>query len=126
MGTFMATKRNEYSSKKVREMRKHRRDMKPKKDFVSPETLQIKLGDLVAAGHMKIKGFKKLGVEVEDKGLTADIKKYNMEFNSHVEKEFGDSPHLMGYLQSANDADPRYRLRGWFNEDGTLRIEIVK
>lgn len=125
MGTFMATKRNEYSSKKVREMRKHRRDMKPKKDFVSPETLQIKLGDLTAAGHMKIIGFKKLGVEVQDM-QTADIKKYNMEFNSHVEKDFGDSPHLMGYLQSANDTDPRYRLRGWFNEDGTLRIEIVK
>jgi hypothetical protein len=126
MGTFMATKRNEYSSKKVREMRKHRRDMKPKKDFVSPEQLQFRLGDLTAAGHMKIMGFKKLGIEVENITPTSDVKKYNMEFNAWIEKDFGDSPHLMGYLQSANDTDPRYRLRGWFNEDGTLRIEIVK
>jgi len=122
----MATKRNEYSSKKVREMRKHRKDMKPKKDFVSPEQLQFRLGDLTAAGHMKIVGFKKLDVEVENITSRSDVKKYNMEFNVWVEKDFGDSPHLMGYLQSANDTDPRYRLRGWFNEDGTLRIEIVK
>jgi hypothetical protein len=39
----------------------------------------------------------------------------------------GDAPHIEGYLESASDADNRpYRLKGWFNEDGSVRIEIVQ
>jgi hypothetical protein len=36
-----------------------------------------------------------------------------------------DKPHVTGYLTSAHDNDKQYRLKGWFNEDGVLRIEIV-
>jgi hypothetical protein len=37
----------------------------------------------------------------------------------------GERPHMTGYLTSANDNDKQYKLKGWFNEDGTFRIELV-
>ena len=40
--------------------------------------------------------------------------------------ELGDAPHIRGYLQSASESDPLYHLKGWFNEDGSIRIELVK
>jgi len=28
-------------------------------------------------------------------------------------------------LRSASEVDKQYKLKGWFNEDGTIRIELV-
>jgi hypothetical protein len=36
-----------------------------------------------------------------------------------------DRPHFDGYLRSASEVDKKYKLKGWFNEDGTIRIELV-
>jgi hypothetical protein len=36
-----------------------------------------------------------------------------------------DRPHFAGYLRSASESDKQYQLKGWFNEDGTIRIELV-
>ena len=54
-------------------------------------------------------------------------------FNTHLitfrnfqKNGIGEMPHITGYLTSASDADKgKYRLKGWFNEDGTIRIELV-
>ena len=38
----------------------------------------------------------------------------------------GDQPHFGGYLSSGHPSDPHFTLKGWFNEDGQIRIELVK
>jgi len=49
------------------------------------------------------------------------------EFDTPIRhKDGGEKPHMTGYLESGNEMDKRYRLRGWFNEDGTIRLELVK
>jgi hypothetical protein len=53
------------------------------------------------------------------------IKSTTIKFDAIIEKGMGDRPHMTGYLTSANDNDNQYKLKGWFNEDGTFRIELV-
>jgi len=49
-----------------------------------------------------------------------------LSFSTIQRNGHGESPHISGYLVSASDADKgKYRLKGWFNEDGTIRIELV-
>ena len=59
------TKRKEYSTERVRKMRMDRVLTKAKKDGVSDSQLQHYLGKLQAAGHMKVNGFRSMGVEQE-------------------------------------------------------------
>jgi hypothetical protein len=33
---------------------------------------------------------------------------------------------MEGYLSSGHPNDPKFKLKGWFNPDGTIRIELVK
>lgn len=121
-----AGKRNYYTREHVKGMRERFKTMKPKRDGVAPDYLQFALGDLKAAGHMKIIGFNSLET-TEEKFDTQFIQKSNvLKFNSGHMGDVNEAPHLNGYLQSASDADKhRYRIRGWFNPDGTVRIELV-
>ena len=58
-------------------------------------------------------------------GTPEKTKIYTVKFQVGVEQ--GDKPHLVGYLESAANVDTKpYKIRGWINEDGTLRLEIVK
>ena len=88
-----------------------------------------KVGELRAAGHMVVKGFRKL-IKSEDDELAFDngkIFKTQLTFETLQKNGVGEAPHIEGYLESASDADRgKYRLKGWFNEDGSLRIEIVQ
>ena len=59
------TKRKEYNSARVRKMRSERLLAKAKKDGVSNDQLQHYLGKLQAAGHMKVNGFRSMGVDQE-------------------------------------------------------------
>ncbi len=122
------TKRNPYSSAKVRKMRSDRMMTRAKKDGVSNDQVQHYLGKLQAAGHMRLHGMSSFDVSLEK---TADvfsesvIKKTTIKFTSVLDKGMSDRPHMTGYLTSANDSDNQYKLKGWFNEDGTFRIELV-
>jgi hypothetical protein len=54
------------------------------------------------------------------------IKKHSVKFTTVLQDgSHGDAPHLTGYLESGNEIDSKYRIKGWFNEDGTIRIELV-
>jgi len=121
------TKRKEYSSSKVRKMRSDRMLTKAKKDGVSNDQVQYYLGKLQAAGHMRLSGMSsfdaKIDADLFNEGRA--MKTTTIKFNTILDKGMGERPHMTGYLQSASDNDKQYKLKGWFNEDGTFRIELV-
>lgn len=121
------TKRKEYSSSKVRKMRSERLLTKAKKDGVSNDQVQHYLGKLQAAGHMRLGGMTSFDTKIDADTFTPEraLKTTTIKFNTILEKGMGDKPHMVGYLTSASDSDSRYKLKGWFNEDGTIRIELV-
>jgi len=122
------TKRNPYSASKVRKMRSERLLTKAKKEGVSNDQVQHYLGKLQAAGHMRLGGMCSFDVKSERSGNELSeniINTTTIKFNTVVEKGMGERPHMTGYLTSASDSDKQYKLKGWFNEDGTFRIELV-
>ena len=121
------TKRNPYSASKVRKMRSERLLTKAKKEGVSDEQVQHYLGKLQAAGHMRLQGMSSFDTKI-DADVFSDskaIKSTTIKFDAIIEKGMGERPHMVGYLTSASDVDSKYKLKGWFNEDGTFRIELV-
>ena len=121
------TKRNPYSSSKVRKMRSERMMTRAKKDGVSNDQVQHYLGKLQAAGHMRLGGMRSFDTKI-DADVFSDgraIKSTTIKFDAIIQKGMGERPHMVGYLTSANDSDKQYKLKGWFNEDGTFRIELV-
>ena len=126
-GILRGTKRKEYSSARVRKMRSERLLTKAKKDGVSNDQVQFYLGKLQAAGHMRLGGMRSFDTKI-DADVFSDgkaIKSTTIKFDAIIEKGMGERPHMTGYLQSASDNDKQYKLKGWFNEDGTFRIELV-
>ena len=123
----MIVRRKEYSKDKVKQLRVNRNTLKPK-DPLLADAYAKKVGKLRAAGHFTIGGFRKL-IKKEDGELGVDggkIYQTQLSFRTLQKNGHGDAPHISGYLQSASDADKsKYRLKGWFNEDGTIRIELV-
>ena len=100
---------------------------KAKKDGVSDSQVQHYLGKLQAAGHMRLGGMKSFDTKI-DADVFSDgkaIKSTTIKFDAIIEKGMGERPHMTGYLTSASDSDKQYKLKGWFNEDGTFRIELV-
>jgi len=126
-GILRGTKRKEYNSAKVRKMRSERMLTRAKKDGVSNDQVQFYLGKLQAAGHMRLSGMRSFDTKI-DSDVFSDgkaIKSTTIKFDAIIEKGMGEKPHMTGYLQSASDSDKQYKLKGWFNEDGTFRIELV-
>ena len=120
------TKRKPYSSSRVRKMRSDRMLIKAKKDGVSNDQVQHYLGKLQAAGHMKLNNMSSFDIQIEpgvNPGQT--LKETRITFATFLDKGMSDRPHMTGYLTSASDSDKQYKLKGWFNEDGTFRIELV-
>jgi hypothetical protein len=121
------TKRKPYSSSRVRKMRSDRMLIKAKKDGVSNDQVQHYLGKLQAAGHMRLGGMSSFDTKI-DADVFSDskaIKSTTIKFDAIIEKGMGERPHMTGYLTSASDSDKQYKLKGWFNEDGTFRLELV-
>lgn len=120
-------RRREYTKDKVKQMRVHRNLLKAS-DRNMQDMYALKVGKLRAAGHFTIGGFSKL-IKSEHGELAANygkIYKTELSFQTIQKNGNGDAPHISGYLVSASDADKgKYRLKGWFNEDGTIRIELV-
>jgi hypothetical protein len=136
MGTFIGTKRNEYTKDKVRNMRSERKGRKAKVAGVSDKDFQYYLGDLIGAGHLKLEGFRKMETDIANDitplgnalGMGNNVvMRHNIEFQSykHSDRD-GVRPHLTGYLASGHPNDPHFKLKGWINEDGSVRIELVK
>jgi hypothetical protein len=122
------TKRKAYSASKVRKMRSDRLLTKAKKEGITNDQVQHYLGKLQAAGHMRLGGMTSFDVKSERSGNELSeniINTTTIKFNTILEKGMGERPHMTGYLTSANDSDKQYKLKGWFNEDGTFRIELV-
>ena len=121
------TKRKEYSSSRVRKMRSERLLTKAKKEGVSNDQVQHYLGKLQAAGHMRLGGMSSFDAKIDADVFTPEraMKTTTIKFNTIIEKGMGERPHMTGYLTSASDSDKQYKLKGWFNEDGTFRIELV-
>ena len=135
MARFAGTKRQQYTTDRVRKMRMERGLVKAKKDGVSDSQVQHYLGKLQAAGHMKVNGFRSMNVEQtlnnvdalsQSLGMTAGVtKSIKLEYQLYNQNGMEDRPHFDGYLRSASEVDKQYKLKGWFNEDGTIRIELV-
>ena len=125
MPIFAGTKRVMYSQERVLNMRNQRLKLKAKKAGVDDKTLQHSLGTLMAAGHLRISGFSSMK-EDKDVGDHFWQKRTTIEFQTSNLEGFEDRPHITGYLRSASSADKDYRIKGWFNEDGTIRLELVK
>ena len=121
------TKRKAYSSSRVRKMRSDRMLTKAKKDGVSDDQVQFYLGKLQAAGHMRLSGMASFDAKIDADTFTPEraMKTTTIKFNTILDKGMGEKPHMVGYLTSASDIDKKYKLKGWFNEDGTFRIELV-
>ncbi len=125
---LIGTKRKAYSASKVRKMRSDRLLTKAKKEGITNDQVQHYLGKLQAAGHMRLGGMTSFDVKSERSGNELSENMINtttIKFNTILEKGMGERPHMTGYLTSANDSDKQYKLKGWFNEDGTFRIELV-
>ncbi len=131
---FAGTKRSQYTTERVRKMRMERALVKAKKDGVSDSQVQHYLGQLQAAGHMKVNGFRSMNVEQvistdefsRALGMNGVTKNIKLEYQLYNQKGMDDKPHFSGYLRSASESDKQYQLKGWFNEDGTIRLELVK
>jgi hypothetical protein len=120
-------RRREYNKDKVKQMRVNRNTLRARDPLVADLYAQ-KVGKLRAAGHFTIGGFRKLIKSEHGELAVSDGKIYKTElsFETIQKNGNGDAPHISGYLVSASDADKgKYRLKGWFNEDGTIRIELV-
>ena len=127
---FSGTKRNIYTSEKVRQMRSERKTKKASVDGVSDKMYQHSLGDLIGAGHLLINGFENVNTEIsliQSAGTTNGTHvKRQLTFNSYIENGRQERPHVSGYLSSGHPNDPVFKIKGWFNDDGVLRIELVK
>ena len=120
-------RRREYNKDKVKQMRVNRNTLRARDPLVADLYAQ-KVGKLRAAGHFTIGGFSKLiKSEHAEYGIdNGKIYETSVSFRTMQKNGNGDAPHISGYLVSASDADKgKYRLKGWFNEDGTIRIELV-
>jgi hypothetical protein len=120
-------RRREYNKDKVKQMRVNRNTLRARDPLVADLYAQ-KVGKLRAAGHFTISGFRKLIKSEHGELAVSDGKIYKtqLSFETLQKNGNGDAPHISGYLVSASDADKgKYRLKGWFNEDGTIRIELV-
>jgi len=123
------TTRNRYTKDDVLRLRKDLIKKIPKKEGVDPMAYTKLLGDIKAAGHMYITGKQSLDIQTnENTGTPFRVKTYNLSFASYMDTEdkLDESPHFKGYIESASSADGRpYTVKGWLNEDGTIRLEVV-
>ena len=132
MATF-AGKRAVYTKDKVKKLRAARKTKTPTTSKnVTTSQYQSMLGELKGAGHLNFPMFRQVDIEHHQStpigiNATPKVSRKTITISYDVMVEDGDKPHLAGYLQSAADVDAHpYRVKGWINEDGTLRLEIVK
>lgn len=122
----------QYTTEDVVQIRNKRRKLTPSKPTLSRIDFQKSLGDLKAAGHLNILGVTESDFQVRElesyespDGNEVKVKRYQMSFDSYTEHH-GEKPHLRGYLRSGSSKDKLYKVKGWINETGEIRLEIVQ
>jgi hypothetical protein len=125
--------RRKYCRRKVKDMRAEMAARKSGRDGISDSHFQHILGKLQAAGHMKINGFRGFSIDREPieslppvPNTETVFQHHTIKFTNGINNQMkGDRPHITGYLTSVSDNDKEYKLKGWFNEDGTIRLLIT-
>lgn len=85
------------------------------------------LGELKGAGHLTINGFESTKIESHPGIMGDGYKEITVKFNTPLKQGSNDRPHFSGYIQSAANVDARrYKVKAWLNDNGQIRIEIVK
>lgn len=129
MAVFAGTKRNHYTQAKIQKMRSERKTKKAKVDGVTDDLYIRSMGDLIGAGHLRFIGISNINVKNEQVVLphqqkmikkTVELQKLNRE-----DAGLGEGPDMVGYLASGHPKDPMFQLKGWINEDGSIRLELV-
>jgi hypothetical protein len=120
--------RNKYNKDVVKRISERRTKLKPSNPDVSDAEFQSYIGELKAAGHLYSRGVVTMSPSdtVDSNGGTSTI--YTLKFRTKVYKiGNGEPPHFDGYLESKYDKDKsQYKIHGWLNQDGTIRLELVK
>lgn len=130
MGVFAGTKRNTYTQVKIKQMRSERKHKKAKVDGIPDDVYIQTMGDLIGAGHLRFVGVNNINLERQDivfpqPGGKLIRKKIELEKVCRENIGVGERPDMVGYLKSGHPKDPSFKLKGWINEDGTIRLELV-
>jgi len=123
---FAGTKRSIYTQAKIQKMRSERKTKKAKVDGI-PDSVYIRsIGDLIGAGHLKFNTLANLETSELDTTMP-DVKQIEKTIRivKHKKDIVGEAPDMMGYLASGHPNDPSFQLKGWINEDGSIRLELV-
>ena len=129
-------RRKGYTKDEIRQMRTERKTLKPKVDGVPELAYQKVLGDLIGAGHLVFTGIglpeNNAIVKIEPGSTTvvtlgddAITETTTIQFTTVQRKGLETPPHMVGYITSGHENDPKIRVKGWFNKDGNIRIELV-
>ncbi len=126
---FAGTKRNHYTQVKIQKMRSERKTKKAKVDGVPDSSYIRSMGDLIGAGHLRFNGLNNINIKSEQIVLpyTSTLIKKTIELQKpdREDKGIGEQPDMVGYLASGHPKDPMFQLKGWINEDGSIRLELV-
>lgn len=97
------------------------------KFITTDKEYQAYLGELKGAGHLQVNGYQSLQTNSQPNIMGTGYKEMQLTFNIPLKGGSKDKPHFTGYLQSAADVDSKpYKVKGWLNEGGSIRLEIVK
>jgi len=123
---FAETKRSIYTQVKIQKMRSERKTKKAKVSGVPDSAYIRSMGDLIGAGHLKFNTLGNLNISVSDTTVpdVRQIKK-TIRIVKHKVDIVGEAPDMVGYLASGHPKDPGFALKGWINEDGSIRLELV-
>lgn len=126
---FAGTTRAVYTQAGIQKMRSERKTMKAKVDGVPDSTYIRSMGDLIGAGHLRFIGVSNVNIKTEDVVLPHPEKMIKKTVQlQKIDREnigLGEGPDMMGYLASGHPKDPMFQLKGWINEDGSIRLELV-
>jgi len=126
---FAGTARAVYTQSRIQKMRSERKTKKAKVDGVSDVQYIRSMGDLIGAGHLRFVGISNVNIKDEQVILphsqkmikkTVELQKYSRE-----EIGIGEGADMVGYLASGHPNDHTFQLKGWINEDGSIRLELV-
>ena len=122
-------RRKGYTKDEIRQMRTERKTLKPKVDGVPDSSYIRSMGDLIGAGHLRFVGVSNVNIKTEDIVLPHPEKmiKKTVELQKLDRQNIGlgEGPDMVGYLASGHPKDPMFQLKGWINEDGSIRLELV-
>ena len=126
-------RRKGYTKDEIRQMRTERKTLKPKVEGVPELAYQKVLGDLIAAGHLVFTGIGLPETNVIVKTEPSTIQPLDgfvaetttIQFSTLQRKGLETRPHVVGYITSGHENDPKIRVKAWFNKHGNIRIELV-